>query len=79
MGPVAPLLAPPSEPDVELRCPSRIHAVVDGDRYEVRCQSKHCGKRAGVVILHIFDMNTHRLIETKKFRDPNPITNKQEE
>jgi hypothetical protein len=54
----------------ELRCASRIHGlVVRPGVIEVRCQSRFCGKRAGVVILHWFDLETGKLLETKEYQD----------
>lgn len=53
-----------------LRCPSRIHGVVEDGRMEVKCGSKHCGAGNGVVVFHYFDSITGELLETKRFADP---------
>jgi hypothetical protein len=53
----------------ELRCPSRIHGVVVApDVIEVRCHSRFCGKRAGVVILHRFEISTGKLLGTREYK-----------
>lgn len=53
----------------ELRCASRIHGVVvSEDVIEVRCHSRFCGKRAGVVILHRFEISTGKLLGTKEYK-----------
>jgi hypothetical protein len=53
-----------------LRCPSRLHGLVEDGRLEVKCRSKHCGASADVIVLHYFDIFTGELIETRKFREP---------
>jgi hypothetical protein len=56
--------------EYELRCASRIHGVVVApDVIEVRCNSRFCGKRAGVVILHRFEFSTGKLLGTKEYKD----------
>jgi len=55
--------------NVELRCASRMHGeMVRPGVLEVRCHSRFCGKRAGVVILHWFDLETGKLIDTKEYK-----------
>lgn len=55
---------------VDLRCASRLHGVlVRQGVLEVRCQSRFCGKRKGVVILHQFELDTGKLIDTKEYKD----------
>lgn len=65
----------------EMRCHDRIHArlirdeVIDSDiapitRWEVKCRSKACGARSGVIVLHYFDTETLELIETKIRKEP---------
>jgi hypothetical protein len=57
----------------ELRCASRMHGLVRkrGRDWvmEVRCHSRFCGKRKGVVVIHYFDIDTGKLIDTKEFQD----------
>lgn len=43
--------------------------MVAPDVIEVRCHSRYCGKRAGVVILHRFNLETGKLIETKEYKN----------
>jgi hypothetical protein len=53
----------------ELRCASRVHGViVQPDVLEVRCHSRFCGKRAGVVILHRFEISTGKLLGTREYK-----------
>lgn len=54
----------------ELRCPGHLHGLLaDDNRLEVKCSSRRCGAKSGVVVLHYFDLSTGRLVETRKFRD----------
>lgn len=53
----------------ELRCASRVHGqIVSPDVIEVRCHSRYCGKRAGMVILHRFEISTGKLLDTKEYK-----------
>jgi hypothetical protein len=53
----------------ELRCASRVHGVVvREDVIEVRCHSRYCGKRAGVIVLHRFEISTGKLLDTKEYK-----------
>ena len=55
---------------IELRCPNGIKfAELTGEFIEVKCRSRRCGARPGVVVIHRF---THQgsFIETKQYRDP---------
>ena len=54
----------------ELRCPYKLHGIVEGQYLEVRCRSSMCGYAPGVAVLHRFDVATGKLVETLKFRDP---------
>lgn len=55
---------------VELRCHGRIHGRIQSDhRFEVKCHSRACGAKSGVVVLHYFDVNSGKLLETKRFKD----------
>lgn len=54
----------------ELRCPNGIKFGEMSDQFlEVKCRSKRCGARPGVVVIHRFD-HQGRFIETKQYRDP---------
>lgn len=56
---------------MELRCTNKLHAVLREAEYvEVKCDSRFCGHRPGVVVLHRFDVHTGQLIETKRYQDP---------
>lgn len=60
--------------DHELRC-GKLHGILieDGESLllEVKCSSRVCGARQGVVVLHRFDLHQQgRLVETKRFKDP---------
>lgn len=55
---------------MELRCDHKLHGHIDGDVLEVGCQSRFCGKRPGVVVVHLFSVSTGKLIETRRFKDP---------
>lgn len=56
----------------ELRCGGTLHGILSEDhRYlEVKCKRRSCGSKRGIVVLHIFDIQTGELHQTKKFSDP---------
>lgn len=55
----------------ELRCDSKLHGILrDGAILEVKCGSRLCGHKPGVVVLHRFNARTGKLIETRKYKDP---------
>lgn len=59
---------------MELRCPAKKHGevIIPGSGIlEVSCNSRFCGKVAGVVIRHRFDLATGSLVETHPYREPN--------
>jgi hypothetical protein len=39
-------------------------------RIEVACPSRWCGKRPGVLVLHVFSTRTGELLTTRQFRTP---------
>jgi hypothetical protein len=54
----------------ELRCGSKkFGEVVDGHTVEVKCDSRFCGAKPGVIVLHKFDLSTGLLVETTRFKD----------
>ena len=54
----------------DLRCESKKHGVLLGDDViEIKCDSRFCGARSGVVVLHRFDKVTGELLETLRYRD----------
>ena len=56
---------------MDIRCPSKLHArLIDQDTIEVACDSRWCGKRPGVVVLHRISLTTGEVIETLKFKAP---------
>ena len=63
----------------ELRCPSRLHAVITDDGLiEVKCRYDRCGASSEVTVLHLFDPISGELVETKKFRNPDSMFKKEE-
>lgn len=60
-----------------LRCDSKKHAELIGDHViEVKCSSRFCGARRGVVVLHQFNLLTHE-VTTQTFRDPHGVSQKE--
>lgn len=58
----------------ELRCPSKIHALlVDEHTIEIKCDSRFCGAKPGVVVLHRWNTETGKFLKTLKYKDPNPV------
>lgn len=56
---------------MELRCPgNKLHGMIAGDIIEVKCDSKFCGAKSGVVVLHKFNNSTGELVGTNRFKDP---------
>lgn len=54
----------------EMRCETKLHAILVDGELEVKCSSKFCGAAAGIVILHRFDLNTGQLLRTLKYKTP---------
>lgn len=56
---------------MELRCDNKKFGewLPELGAVEVRCQAGHCGKQAGVVIIHRFYLDG-RPMETRRFREP---------
>lgn len=57
---------------MDVRCESstKHFELVEPGVIEVKCHSKWCGARSGVVVLHRFDAFTGELIVTTKFAEP---------
>lgn len=56
---------------MELRCPSKLHAVLLTPATgieEFSCDSRFCGKVSGVTVRHQFDLATGQLLETHKYK-----------
>jgi hypothetical protein len=55
----------------ELRCANKIlFAILDDGVIKVKCRSRRCGAKPGVVVVHYFSATAGDLLETRKFRDP---------
>lgn len=53
----------------ELRCPTKLHAVVVAPGVvEIACRSNRCGWTAGKVVLHRFDVETGQLLDTREYK-----------
>lgn len=53
------------------RCPgNKLHAKLNDGKLEVRCESRWCGKRPGVIVIHRFSIESGELIDTVRFRTP---------
>lgn len=58
---------------IEIRCPAKLHGIIVSDgEFEVKCRSRFCGYRPGIVVLHRFSTDTGKLIKTLRFREPEP-------
>lgn len=56
----------------QLRCEHKLHGIiVEPGVMEVRCDSRFCGAKRGVAVLHRFDVATGKLIGTKMYKTPN--------
>lgn len=56
----------------ELRCDNKFHGELfpEDGILEVKCRSAFCGAGPGIVVLHRFDIQSGKMVETLKFRDP---------
>jgi hypothetical protein len=55
---------------MELRCPNGIKfGELSTEFIEVKCRSKRCGAKPGIVVLHRFT-HSGELVKTLRFRDP---------
>jgi hypothetical protein len=60
---------------MDLRCDNKLHGVLitastDEGVVEVKCQSRWCGAGRGVVVLHRFSTQSGKMMETRKYRQP---------
>jgi hypothetical protein len=58
---------------MDLRCDNGIKfGELDPEELtlEVKCRSRLCGARPGVVVIHEFDLLTGKELRTRTFRDP---------
>ncbi len=44
--------------------------LLDKGILEVRCKSKWCGARSGVIVLHRISLETGMVVKTLQFQDP---------
>lgn len=59
----------------EMRCPAKLHGIVVTDGIiEVKCDSRFCRPDPHTVVLHRFDADTGRLVETLTFKNPERST-----
>lgn len=55
---------------MDLRCPNGIKfGEINSDFIEVKCRSKRCGAKPGVVVIHRFS-HEGSLTQTLRFKDP---------
>jgi hypothetical protein len=61
-----------NEEKKEIRCDAKLHGILDEREHaiEIRCHSRWCGYRPGVVIVHRFSTIDWELVDTRVFRDP---------
>jgi hypothetical protein len=68
---------------VELRCQGNVlfGVVSEGSSgtIEVACKGRWCGKVAGNVVLHTFDLSSGKVLNTKKFRAAEAAFNNEKE
>lgn len=66
---------------MDIRCPNKLHGRMVEEGFgvlEVSCDSRWCGKTSGIVVLHRFDLDTGRLLETLRFKSPSkPASSKE--
>ena len=61
---------------MELRCPSRIHAVIEDDNViKFQCRSKRCGAGNGTIVFHYYNLSSGDFLQTRKFQDPTKLFN----
>jgi hypothetical protein len=55
---------------LDLRCPSKKHGSIVGNNVvEVKCGSRFCGAKRGVIVLHRFNTQSGELLDTKRYRE----------
>lgn len=55
---------------LELRCSAKLHGVlIEEGQIEVKCGSRFCGAKPGVVVIHRFDLHTGG-VETRRYQEP---------
>lgn len=56
-----------------MRCEYKLLGIINkpaiGGIVELKCSSRFCGAKAGVVVLHRFSTETGKLLGTSRFRD----------
>lgn len=59
----------------QLRCDGTLHGIVSDDAtgtLERPCKHYRCGYVKGIIILHTFSLDTGQVVQTKRFREPQP-------
>lgn len=58
----------------DLRCEAKKHGTLieagSNGIVEIKCVSRFCGHRSGVVVLHQFSTETGKLLSTKIYKNP---------
>lgn len=55
----------------DIRCENKLHGIlVDATTFEVKCDSRFCGARPGITVLHRFDIRTGAMIDTHRYISP---------
>lgn len=58
---------------IELRCNNGIkygELFPEDGVLEIKCRSTRCGAKAGVVVVHGFDVQTGKLLGTQRYSEP---------
>lgn len=54
----------------EIRCENKMHGELVEGFLEIKCRSSFCGSGPGIVVIHRFDVESGKLVETNRYRDP---------
>jgi len=57
---------------MNLNCGPKLHGIIDhrAGTIEIACGSQRCGSKAGVMVLHTFDLSSGELLKTKLYKQP---------
>jgi len=58
---------------MQLRCENKLQGVLEEGIVELKCSSRFCGAKSGVVVIHRFSTESGKLIGTSRFRDTPPV------
>lgn len=54
-----------------LRCDHALYGLLTDERWlEVKCKRRACGYQKGLVVLHTIDIQSGKVVSTKRFTDP---------